>query len=633
MKVVGTAGHVDHGKSSLVKALTGIDPDRLKEEKTREMTIELGFAWFNLPNGETVSIIDVPGHRDFIDNMLSGAGGMNAVIFVIAADEGIMPQTREHLAILNLLGVSAGIIALTKCDLVPDYEWLELIKTDIRKTVEYTFLQNVPIIPVSSKTGSGLTELKSTLQEVLSGIPEISWKNTPRLSLDRVFSIKGFGTVATGTLLDGSLTVGDEITILPSGKQGRIRGIQTHNQKLERALPGSRVAVNISGLDVKDLHRGDLLTTMKNSPPSLRINAWVTILPDVHRGLAQNDEIQLFHLAAKRMSKVRIIGKEKLEAGDNGYMQIEFTDPLPAEKKDHFIIRYPSPEKTIGGGIILDTNVSRRYRQKSHADLERISIPHSGSSEQKLESLISVRSCIPVKEILGVADVKEKECISLISSMISRGSLIDLSPDEDEILNKFVITANRWAIELDRILNILSNFHKKYPLRIGMSGEDLRGKTNLEKKDFEQILKRAKRIENLVEENGFLRETDFNVALKEDNLRKISKFNELWNENPFSPPGVELARNVLKDDLLRYLIDSGEVIQPCEDVVFRQKEAMEMCNYVIKTISENGSISVVEFRDQFKTSRKFALAYLEYLDRKGVTVREGDARILKKKDQ
>lgn len=628
MIVVGTAGHVDHGKSSLVKSLTGVDPDRLKEEKTREMTIDLGFAWFVLPNGVTVSLIDVPGHRDFIENMLAGVGGMDAVIFVIAADEGIMPQTREHLAILDLLEISTGVIVLTKCDLVSDIEWLDLIKKDVRQAVVNTFLEKAPIILFSSKNGWGSTELIAALEKVLSRIPQRIISNTPRLSLDRVFSIKGFGTIVTGTLLDGILNVGDEIIIYPSRKQGRIRGIQSHNQILKKILPGSRDAINISGLEVKDLHRGDLLTTSINFQPSLRVNTWVKILPDANRGLQQNDEIQVFHLAAKRMGKARIIGKDRISPGENGYVQIEFAIPLPVEKRDRFIIRYPSPEETIGGGIILDTCVSRRFRQNNADDLESIRVAHSGTSEQKLQSLINERETVKVKEIVGLSDIPGDECVSLVSSMIENGSLIDLSQDEGEFLEKTVTTVTRMNIQLDKIHRLMSDFHKRHPLRIGMSREELCMRLKKDCNSFDRILLSLKNSESLVQENEILRLLEHRVVLTNEHLRKISKFNKIWDANPYSPPGVEMARSILGEELLGYLMDTGQVIQLADDIIFREQESIEMYNFVIRTIVDNGSVSVAEFRDRFGTSRKFALAFLEYLDKKGVTIREGDGRKL-----
>ncbi|MGH2524796.1 MAG: selenocysteine-specific translation elongation factor, partial [Anaerolineales bacterium] len=304
MHVIGTAGHVDHGKSTLVEALTGINPDRLKEERERQMTIDLGFAWLTLPNGEAVGVIDVPGHRDFIENMLAGVGGIDAVLFVVAADEGVMPQTREHLAILDLLQIQGGVIALTKADLVDD-EWLGLISADLSEAVQGTVLADAPIIPVSARTGVGLRQLEQVLQEVLAARPVRPDLGRPRLPIDRVFSLSGFGTVVTGTLVDGSFAVGDEVEILPPALRGRIRGLQTHKAKLERALPGSRVAINLAGVEVGQLRRGMVATR----PGSLRPTSFVDVrfqhLREAEFPLKHNAEVKFFVGAAEALGTVR----------------------------------------------------------------------------------------------------------------------------------------------------------------------------------------------------------------------------------------------------------------------------------------------------------------------------------------
>ncbi len=365
MRVIGTAGHVDHGKSTLVSALTGINPDRLKEEQIREMTIELGFAWLTLPNGEEVGIIDVPGHRDFIENMLAGVGGIDAVIFVVAADEGVMPQSKEHLAILNLLQVKSGIIALTKIDLVTDMEWLSLVEEDVRSVVNGTFLENAPLIHVSSRSGEGLKEVVSHLQEVLSESTQRKDIGKPRLPIDRVFSIAGFGTVVTGTLLDGKLEIGKEIVILPSGKKGRIRGLQTHKRKEESAIPGSRVAVNVTGLEMSDIKRGDVLCYPLHYQGSQRVDVYFKMLPDSTREMKHDDEMKIFIGATESLVRVRLIGKESVKPGEEAWLQIEAERDLVCSRGDHYIFRRPSPGETIGGGIILNPNPGRRYKRFS----------------------------------------------------------------------------------------------------------------------------------------------------------------------------------------------------------------------------------------------------------------------------
>src|SRR5512146_3152604 len=326
MRVIGTAGHVDHGKSTLIAALTGTHPDRLKEEQAREMTIELGFGWLTLPNGEEIGIVDVPGHRDFIENMLSGIRGIDAALLVIAADEGVMPQTREHLAILDLLQVPAGIIVLTKTDLAPDPAWLSLVETDIRAAVNGTVLQDAPLVRVSAKTRTGLDSLLSALESLLQQKPARLDLNRPRLPIDRVFSMSGFGTVVTGTLLDGQLALGDEVEILPLGRRGRIRGLQTHKKKEERAVPGSRTAVNVSGVTTEQIQRGEVVVHPGQYQPTRRVDARFRLLKDVSSPLKHSSEVKFFIGASETIANLRLLGADELAPGDEGWIQLELRD-------------------------------------------------------------------------------------------------------------------------------------------------------------------------------------------------------------------------------------------------------------------------------------------------------------------
>ncbi|NTV36771.1 MAG: selenocysteine-specific translation elongation factor, partial [Anaerolineaceae bacterium] len=363
MHVVGTAGHVDHGKSTLVAALTGIHPDRLKEEQQREMTIDLGFAWLPLPNSETVGIVDVPGHRDFIENMLAGVGGIDAAIFVIAADEGVMPQTREHLAILDLLQIPAGVIALTKIDLVDDPDWLDLVELDIRQVLNGTVLQDSPLVRVSARTGVGLDELKSALQVIVTASPPRPDLSRPRLPVDRVFSMTGFGTVVTGTLQDGIFRTGDEVEILPAGIHGRIRGLQTHKRKEQTAHPGSRTAINLSGVEMDQVRRGDVISLPGKYKPTQRMDVHFRMLRDASRALLHSTRVKLFLGAAEVPARVRILGYEFIKPGEEGFIQLEMESAVVAVRGDHFIIRWPSPGETIGGGEVVDPYPARRHKR------------------------------------------------------------------------------------------------------------------------------------------------------------------------------------------------------------------------------------------------------------------------------
>ena len=349
MHVIGTAGHVDHGKSMLVKALTGIDPDRLKEEKERQMTIDLGFAWLTLPSGEQVGIVDVPGHKDFIENMLAGVGGIDAALLVVAADEGVMPQTREHLAILDLLGVKSGLVALTKVDLVDDPEWLELVEAEVEELLEGTTLAGAPIVPVSAKTGQGLPELVAELDALLQRTPPRRDLGRPRLAIDRVFSITGFGTVVTGTLVDGAFELGQEVEILPQGIKARIRGLQTHKRRIERAMPGSRVAINLAGVSKNELRRGDVVTTPGWLKPTQLVDVRLRYLADAPRPLRHNATLKFFSGSAEVVARARLLDSEAIPPGEEGWVQLRLAKPVALIKGDRFIVRQPSPPLTIGG--------------------------------------------------------------------------------------------------------------------------------------------------------------------------------------------------------------------------------------------------------------------------------------------
>jgi len=352
--VIGTAGHVDHGKSTLVAALTGIHPDRLKEEQEREMTIDLGFAWMKLPNGEPVGIVDVPGHHDFIENMLAGVGGIDAALFVIAADEGVMPQTREHLAILDLLQVQSGVVALTKTDLTPDLDWLELVEEEVRSALKGSVLENARVVRVSARQRTGLEDLLQAITECLEQTQPRPDLGRPRLPIDRVFSIAGFGTVVTGTLMDGTFRIGDDVEVLPSHKRGRIRGLQTHKQKEETAAPGSRTAVNISGIDLDEVMRGNVLARPGKYHPTQRIDLHFKLLKDASGPLLHSSEVKLFLGASETLARVRLLGVEQLNPGEQGWLQLELREPVVAVRGDHYILRRPSPSETLGGGIVVE---------------------------------------------------------------------------------------------------------------------------------------------------------------------------------------------------------------------------------------------------------------------------------------
>ena len=630
MKVIATAGHVDHGKSTLVSALTGINPDRLKEEKIREMTIDLGFAWLDLPAGQTVGIIDVPGHRDFIENMLAGVGGIDAVIFVIAADEGIMPQTREHLAILDLLSVNSGVIALTKTDLVKDNDWLEMVKNDIQKEIKNTFLENSPIIPVSAKTKFGLHDLLIALEAVLVQAPPRVDQDRPRMSVDRVFSMTGFGTVVTGTLNDGSFSIGNEIQVLPAAIKGRIRGLQNHKQKEEVILAGSRAAVNIAGVETTDIKRGDIVTTSTFYKPSQRLDAYVKILPVSTRPIKHNDEIKIFHLAAERVGRVRVIGKDEILPGEEGYVQIELKEPIVAVRNDRFIIRIPSPGETVGGGVVIQAEAKKRYKRYSADVLQKLVSLHEGTNEDRILEVAQNYLICSVTKTTDVLNLTNDEVNHAINLLISQGDLIDLSEPESSDKSQMVITRKNWQMLVQKAVDILQKYHAIYPLRPGMSREELKSKFKLEPKYLNIFYKTLLSKNNIVETNGFAHTPTHKGSFSSKDIENINLLNLEIDKAPYSPPSLTEINRLLGEELINSLIYRQDLIRVSKEVVYRKKEFEIMKIFVSSKISNDGKITVSEFRDYFNTSRKFALVFLEHLDSIGFTCRDGDFRTLVK---
>src|SRR4051794_5669169 len=407
MRVVGTAGHVDHGKSTLIEALTGIDPDRLAEEKARGMTIDLGFAWLKLPSGQEVSIVDVPGHERFIHNMLAGVGGIDIALLVVAADEGVMPQTREHLDILDLLAIPAGAIVVTKTDLVDD-EWLELVSVEIAEAVAGTILDGAPIVPVSSVTRAGLDDLVALLDRLLAGDRLRPVTGRPRLPIDRVFTISGFGTVVTGTLLDGALHVGQEVEIQPSGRKTRVRGLQSHRRKVDTATGGTRVAVNLGGVATDELARGEVVTAPGALQATRLIDVKLRVLERAPRALAHNMALTFHTGAAETTAKASLLDGQQIEPGESGWVQLRLAGDVALAKGDLFVVRTPSPSATIGGGTVIEPH-PRRHRRNQPRVLDRLAVLERGTPEEIVLQQLAVREPTDLQSLVGRADLAADE--------------------------------------------------------------------------------------------------------------------------------------------------------------------------------------------------------------------------------
>jgi selenocysteine-specific elongation factor len=632
MHVIGTAGHVDHGKSTLVHALTGIDPDRLREEQEREMTIDLGFAWLTLPNGEPVGIVDVPGHRDFIENMLAGVGGIDAALFIVAADEGVMPQTREHLAILDLLEIGTGIVALTKVDLAESEEWVELVAADVSETLEGTVLEGAPIVYVSARTGQGLNELVAALQEMLAQVKPRRDRGQPRLPIDRVFTISGFGTVVTGTLADGSFEVGQEVEVLPRGLKARVRGLQTHKQKVERAVPGSRVAMNLSGIGKADLKRGDVVAPSGWLHPTVLVDVQLRYLPDAQRPLRHNVQLKFFSGAAETMARVRLLGQDRLPPGQSGWAQLRLQEPVALVKGDRFIVRIPSPPATVGGGIVVDPHPGRRHRRFRPEVLARLETLAQGSPAEVLLQALERRGPTPVRDLLSASGLGEAAPMAL-DQLLDEGQAILLSAraDNQELAtsNQLVATHAWWSILVDRLRRALSAYHQRFRLQAGMSREALRSGLRLDAKVFNAAMALAAAEGIIADEGAIVRLPSHTVRLNPEQQQQVEALLARFRRQPYTTPSAKESVAAVTEEVLGVLIARGDLVQVSPDVLFLPETHEEIVARIRATIEREGGITLAQARDMLGTSRKYAQAILEHLDETGVTRRVGDERVLR----
>ena len=631
MRVIGTAGHVDHGKSTLIAALTGTHPDRLKEEQAREMTIELGFGWMTLPNGEEVGIVDVPGHRDFIENMLSGIGGIDAALLVIAADEGVMPQTREHLAILDLLQIPAGLIVLTKTDLASDPAWLALVEIDIRAAVSGTVLRDAPIVRVSAKDKTGLDELISTLSKILEEKPARLDLNRPRLPIDRVFTMSGFGTVVTGTLSDGHLSVGNEVEILPSGLKGRIRGLQTHKKKEDTATPGSRTAVNISGVNTEQIQRGDVVTHPNQYQAIRRLDARFRLLKDVSTSLKHGDEVKFFVGTSETIATLRILGAEEFDPHETGWIQLELREPVVAVRGDHYILRRPSPSETLGGGVIIDHQPKGRHKRFDEEVLKSLESLAQGSSADVLFEAAIAANITPIKEMVTRSRLEATPANEALTELVETGKLIFLEDGAQAITSEtLAIALPHWNMLSDRTLRLVEAYHKDYPLRRGIPREELKSKLKLSPRIFNALITTLVARQQILETGKSVAKPGYTIQFNGQEQAKVQEMMRKFEANPLSPPSVKDCQTEVGEEVLNALLETNELIAVSSDVIFRKSDYDLMVARIKTEMIRNGRITLAEVRDLFNTSRKYAQAILEHLDGIGITMRDGDYRKLKK---
>jgi selenocysteine-specific elongation factor len=623
MRIIGTAGHVDHGKSTLIAALTGIHPDRLKEEQEREMTIDLGFGWLTLPDGEEIGIVDVPGHRDFIENMLAGVGGIDAALLVIAADEGLMPQTREHLAILDLLQIPSGLIVITKIDLIHDKDWMDLIESDVRAALKNTILQDAPIVRVSARTRSGLDQLIATLSDILKQKPARPDLGRPRLPIDRVFTMSGFGTVVTGTLIDGHLSTGDEIQVLPSGLTGRIRGLQTHKKKEEQAMPGSRTAVNISGISTEQIQRGEVLVHPGQYVPTRRVDARFRLLKDMASPLKHSSEVKVFIGASETIGTLRLVDAEELEPGQEAWIQLELREPIVAVRGDKYILRRPSPSETLGGGTIVDPQPKNRHKRFDNELLKSLSSLAKGSPIDILFEAALALQTSSADEMIQRSRLATEIAKDALKELLSDERLIALEDD-------LIITQPSLDDLQIKIQTMVNDYHDQFPLRRGMPREELKSRLKLSPRVFNAIIKRLVALQLLNETGSSVAKPGHEIHFDNGQQAQVQTLMRKFSQNPFAPPTVKECKAEVGEEIFNALIELNQLVAVSPEVAFRKQDYDLMVKRIKETLGTKGQISLAEARDLFDTSRKYAQALLEHLDAIGVTARAGDYRKLRK---
>lgn len=630
--ILGTAGHIDHGKSSLIKRLTGIDPDRLKEEKLRGITIELGFAYLTLPTGQLLGIVDVPGHERFVRHMVAGATGMDLVALVIAADEGVMPQTREHLEICQLLRVKKGLVVLTKTDLVEE-DWLELVEEEVREALQGTFLYGAPIVRFSAVTGEGTAELLAILADLAAQVPPKPATGIFRLPVDRVFTIKGFGTVVTGTAISGSLKVGDAVTVYPPEFKARVRTLQMHGKSVEEIQAGSRAAVNLQGLEKEDLDRGMVVATPGSLIPSRRLDTYLEVLDSAPRPLKHRHVVRFHTGTSETVAVGLLLNADELAPGATGFVQFLLRDPVALKPGDRYVIRNLSPAITWGGGQILHVKPMRhkRFQEKVAHDLETLMTGDPASQVRVYleEAGPAGRSRAELATLLPWdAATLQKE----LSSLAAQGEILKFDSENE----RYILTAVAQNLE-DAISQHLEAYHQKNPLKPGLSKEELRTQLprGVEVRLFNFLLGRLTQQGKIVAERDMVRLASHKVQLAGEQKELLKGLEALYRRGRLTPPTLKEVEAALKtplpqiQQLLPVLVNQGKLVKVKEDLYFHADTMAGLKADLVDFLKKNGEITVLQFKDLTNTSRKFTIPLLEYFDTNRVTVRVGEARRLR----
>jgi len=631
--ILGTAGHIDHGKTSLVKALTGIDTDRLKEEKARGITIELGFAHLELPGELRFGIVDVPGHERFVRTMVAGVGGMDLVLLVIAADEGIMPQTREHLEICSLLGVKRGIVVLTKKDLV-DPDWLDLVTEEVRDYLAGSFLAGAPIVALSSRTGDGIAELKAELSR-LAG--EIGQKRTDapfRLPVDRVFTVTGFGTVVTGTLLSGGISVGDEVEILPGGTSCRVRGVQSFGAKVERGGAGERLAVNLQGVDHSEVQRGDVVVPRGLYRATSAVDVRLDYLPSAPKELKHRATLRLHSATYEVPAKVILLDRDLLKPGESCFVQLRLARPVLLLPGDPFVVRTYSPQATLGGGIVLDPAPPRRRRRSAEA-LELLAAAESGSDQERIRLLVesSLFSGLSLEELVNRSGMSGKRIDAALGPLLSGGAVLQVVREPRVFLGRDAFAALK-----EKLAEELRDYLAENPMQEGIGKEELKSRIpkRSDPRFFGPLLASMEKEGTALSDREIVRLPGRKAGLTRDQSVLQAMLEEAlqkgWREPPTSKELCD-ALDCTEKQLLDHanlLSREGRVVKVKGDIFYAPGAIAEIREKTVAYLREKGEITPNAFRELTGLSRKFMIPLLEFFDQEKLTIRLGDKRVLRK---
>ncbi len=630
--ILGTAGHIDHGKTSLIKAVTGIDTDRLKEEKLRGITIELGFAWLDLPSGQRVGIVDVPGHEKFVKNMVAGATGIDVVALIIAADEGVMPQTKEHLDICKLLDVKHGLAVVTKIDMVDD-EWLELVTDDVQSFLKGSFLEGAPIVQVSSLTGDGLPEFLNVLETLCQAVPERSSKGLFRLPVDRVFTMKGFGTVITGSLVSGNVRVGETIMIYPSGIQSKVRGIQVHNQSVDQATASMRTAINFQGLERAAIKRGDVLGGVDTLKPSYMVDVVLDYVGFDKKPFKNRSKVRFYTGTSEILGYAILLDRDELARGESVVAQFRLEMPLAVVKDDRFVIRSYSPIRTIGGGRIINPvpRKHKRFRESVVVDLKHLaeSSPREIIGYHVKESNLQG---VAFSDLIVMTNIPQKELEQEVQDLLSKKVIVQVDRENRIFVHGSVFEGLR-----QEIVRILGAHHKEHPLKSGMVKEVLKSKLprGLGSRLFNLLVQEVTKANTVVQEKEMMRLSGHKIALQADQKDMRHKIEQAYLEAGLQPPSFkELADSAGQHaghmgDVLGHMLDDGVLIKVKEGLYFHKIVIKALKDKLVSFLQANGEITTPQLKEITGVSRKYMIPLIEYFDDTKVTIRVGDVRRLR----